>query len=198
LMVEASVGCRSHRKANDGGAGETEERESEDIMKTLTALTMSLALAASVMAASAQDNSNPPTGQNGPRGAGRGYGLRNGTGPRAQMGTCPLANDDQPAAVAPAPGNRGPGFGVGNRGGSGQGQRGGWGLRDGTGPRAQWGGCPFVDGNAPAAVNPAPDNRGPASGGGFRGGRGWGGGPRNGTGPRAQAGTCPLVNPPAK
>lgn len=167
-------------------------------MKTLTALTMSLALAASVMAASAQDNSNPPTGQNRQRGAGRGYSLRNGTGPRAQMGTCPLANDDQPAAVAPVPGNRGPGFGVGNRGGNGQGQRGGWGLRDGTGPRAQWGGCPFADGNTPAAVNPAPDNRNPASAGGFRGGRGWGGGPRNGTGPRAQAGTCPLVNPPAK
>jgi hypothetical protein len=163
-------------------------------MKTLTALTFSLALAASVVAASAQDNSNQPDG----RGPGRGYGLRNGTGPRAQMGTCPLVNDNQPAAVAPASGNRGPGFGLGNQAGRGQGQRGRWGLRDGTGPRAEWGGCPFAAGNARAALNPPPDNRGPAFGGGLRGGRGWGGGPRNGTGPRAQAGTCPLVNPPAK
>jgi hypothetical protein len=161
-------------------------------MKTLTALTFSLALAASVVAASAQDNSNQPAGQNWPRGAGRWYGLRNGTGPRAQMGTCPLVNDNQPAAVAPAPGNRGSGIGPGNQAGRGQGQRGRWGLRDGTGPRAQWGGCPFAAGNAPAALNPPPDNRGPAFGGGSRGGRGWGGGPR------AQAGTCPRVNPPEK
>ncbi len=198
-LVE-SINGRSQRWDAEDTARRTtaalvkQKKEREHIMKTLKTLTFTLALAASVVAASAQDNSNQPAG----RGSGRGYGLRDGTGPRARMGTCPMVNDNPSAAVAPAPGNRGPGFGVGNQGGRGQGKRGGWGLRDGTGPRAQWGGCPFAAGNAPAALNPASDTRGPAYGTGFCGGRGWGGGPRNGTGPRAQAGTCPLVNPPAK
>lgn len=87
-----------------------------------------------------------------PRGAGRGrgagFGPHDGTGPRAQDGTCPLVK--QPAAVTPAPGTgRGPGIGMGSRGGRGRGQGGGFGLRDGIGPRSQDGTGPLL--NTPPA-----------------------------------------------
>jgi hypothetical protein len=60
----------------------------------------------------------------GGRGRGAGFGPRDGTGPRAQDGTCPLVKHS--AAVTPAPGSgRGPGFGMGYRGGRGRGQGGG-------------------------------------------------------------------------
>ncbi len=56
-----------------------------------------------------------------------GRGLRNGTGPRAQMGICPIANGQgQTGATAPA----GPGWGRG--------------FRNGAGPRGQAGICPFA------------------------------------------------------
>jgi hypothetical protein len=57
-----------------------------------------------------------------------GRGLRNGTGPRAQMGLCPLTNPQgqiDPAATPGAPGR-------------------GRGLRNGMGPRGQAGVCPLV------------------------------------------------------
>jgi hypothetical protein len=137
-----------------------------------------------------------------PRGGGRGAGLgpRNGTGPRAQMGTCPLINDSS-AAPTLSPGSRGGGFGRGWCGGRGAGQGGGFGLRNGTGPRAQMGMCPLLN-DSTVAATPALGGRGRGFGmGSGRGrGRGWGGGfgLQNGTGPRAQDGTCPLLNPPAK
>lgn len=84
-----------------------------------------------------------------PRGGGRGAGLgpRNGTGPRAQMGTCPLVNDPS-AGPTLGQGGRGGGFGRGWCGGRGLGQGRGFGLRNGTGPRAQDGTCPLL--NPPA------------------------------------------------
>jgi len=94
----------------------------------------------------------------------RGVGMRNGTGPRAQNGTCPWLNVNPAAApntVAPY----------------------GMGMRNGTGPRGQNGTCPLLSANpanAPNAVVP------------------YGMGMRNGTGPRAQNGTCPLLTPSIK
>jgi hypothetical protein len=132
-----------------------------------------------------------------PRGSGRGmgFGPRDGTGPRAQSGTCPLLNAS-PAVSAPAPANRGPGIGMCCCGGRGWGG-GGWGPRDGSGPRAQMGICPLLNAS-PAVSAPAATGRGPGAGMGFRGGRGWGRGvgwgPCDGTGPRAQMGACPLLN----
>jgi len=54
-----------------------------------------------------------------------GRGLRNGTGPRAQMGLCPIASGPGAPAAAPGPGR-------------------GRGPRNGAGPRAQAGFCPMV------------------------------------------------------
>ena len=78
-------------------------------------------------------------------GGGRGVGLgpRNGTGPRAQMGACPLVNGS-PAVSTPAAGFRGRGFGMAWGGGRGWGQGGGFGMRNGTGPRARNGTCPLL------------------------------------------------------
>lgn len=80
-----------------------------------------------------------------PRGGGRGAGLgpRNGTGPGAQLGICPLVNGS-PAVSTRATGFRGRGCGMGWRGGCGRGQGGGFGMRNGTGPRAQDGTCPLL------------------------------------------------------
>ncbi len=78
------------------------------------------------------------------RGMGGGWGLRDGTGPRAQMGLCPRQNN---GGAAPAYG-RGAGKGKNAMGGWGRG--GGRGLRNGTGPRSANGTCPLVN-PAPAA-----------------------------------------------
>jgi hypothetical protein len=133
-----------------------------------------------------------------PRGGGRGggFGPRNGTGPRAQMGFCPLAANNQAAAVATGPG---PGFGQCWCGGRGPGFGRGFGLRNGTGPRAQMGLCPLAANNQAATVTPSSGNdRSPGFGRGWGGGRGRGAGGgfgrRDGTGPRAQIGACPLTN----
>jgi hypothetical protein len=70
-------------------------------------------------------------------GIGQGKGLRNGTGPRSQAGTCTLIGKST-AAVAPAGQAVGKGKAViGKRGA-------GVGLRDGTGPRSTDGTCPIV------------------------------------------------------
>ncbi|MCL5097753.1 MAG: hypothetical protein M1608_09565 [Candidatus Omnitrophica bacterium] len=93
-----------------------------------------------------------------PRGTqGAGQGLRNGTGPRAQMGLCPYATAATTTAnatvsnatnantsMAPAVWG-GRGFGRGFCGGRGWGRGGGFGPRNGTGPRAQNGTCPLLN-----------------------------------------------------
>jgi hypothetical protein len=106
-----------------------------------------------------------------------------------------------------APGRRGSGAGMANpmagrgqgrwgqaaMGGPGRGMGGGWGLRDGTGPRAQMGLCPWQNnGGANPAFGRAA-GKGKNTMGGW--GRGGGRGLKNGTGPRGSDGTCPLVNP---
>ena len=70
-------------------------------------------------------------------GMGQGKGLRNGTGPRSQAGTCTMVGKPA-AAVAPAGQAVGKGKpAIGKRGA-------GVGLRDGTGPRSTDGTCPMV------------------------------------------------------
>jgi hypothetical protein len=66
-------------------------------------------------------------------------GLRNGTGPRAQMGACPLAEN----ATVSAPAVQAAGKGIGMNAGQGRGS--GMGLRNGTGPRSANGTCPLVN-----------------------------------------------------
>ena len=74
-------------------------------------------------------------------GQGLGGGPRNGTGPRAQMGTCPLAGTAR-TTVAPTSGGQSLGKGTAWNGGRGRGA--GMGLRNGTGPRAVNGTCPLL------------------------------------------------------
>ena len=64
-------------------------------------------------------------------------GLRNGTGPRAQMGTCTLAEN----GTISAPAGQATGKGLN----AGQGRGAGMGLRNGTGPRSANGTCPLVN-----------------------------------------------------
>jgi hypothetical protein len=71
-------------------------------------------------------------------------GLRNGTGPRAQLGACPQAGSS--AVSVPAGQANGKGCAMN----TGQGQGAGMGLRNGTGPRSANGTCPLQ--------NPAPAN----------------------------------------
>jgi hypothetical protein len=79
-----------------------------------------------------------------PRGGGFGLGQgpRNGTGPRAHTGSCPLLADPS-AAIAPSP--RGRGFGRGQWAGHRAYNSAGWGLRNGTGPRSLDGACPLLN-----------------------------------------------------
>jgi hypothetical protein len=178
-------------------------------MKTMTALTMGLTLAVSVLAAIAQDNSNQNTAPAWPCGpmwnltpeqqAARQQQVQatladlrakrdNGTIAAHEKAWLDWMEQAGGMCVNGVP--RGGRWGMGN------------GPRNGTGPRAQMGLCPFATNAPAAAVTPGPGGRGPGFGMGYGGGRGRGQGggfgPRNGTGPRAQMGTCPLVNPPAK
>ena len=81
---------------------------------------------------------------NGVRRGGCGQGLggggpRNGTGPRAQMGTCPLVGNS--AATAASGGQT---LGTGKASIVGRGRGAGTGLRNGTGPRSLNGTCPLL------------------------------------------------------
>ena len=80
--------------------------------------------------------------QRGKGGMGQGNGLRNGMGPRAQMGACPQTGN----ASAAAPACQANGKACGMNAGQGRGM----GLRNGTGPRSAGGTCPLQ--------NPAPAN----------------------------------------
>ena len=75
-------------------------------------------------------------------GMGFGGGPRNGTGPRAQMGICPLAGNAG-TTVAPTPGGQNLGQVRAWNGGRGRGAGMGW--RNGTGPRSANGTCPLLD-----------------------------------------------------
>jgi hypothetical protein len=81
-------------------------------------------------------------------------------------------------------------------GGMGYGRGYGRGLRDGTGPRAQLGLCPWA-GNTAASKAMGPGKRGFGKGQGRAAGRGWGTGRglRDGTGPRSVNGACPIAVP---
>ncbi|MCF7668944.1 MAG: hypothetical protein K9N48_04110 [Verrucomicrobia bacterium] len=176
-------------------------------MKRVLLVTMGLAFAVAALNAKAQETETKTKkpapqkqiqpAQKTPPGAWA-YGMRprNATGPRAQMGICPQVDGRGQQQVAPA--NRGwNGRGAGNaavgRGyGRGAGRMGqavapagrgmGIGPRNATGPRAQMGICPQVDGRGQQQVAPANRRWNGRGAGNAAAGRGYG----RGAGPRAR------------